>query len=108
MQLGMEVGLGPGNIVLDGDPVPPKWGTVAPTFQPMYCGQTARWIKMPLSTEVGLDPGDVVLDGDPAPPAQRRTAAPTFRPTLLWNSHPSQQLLSSCYRPICVLRAERR
>jgi len=24
------------------------------------------------------------------------TAAPTFRPTLLWHSHPSQQLLSSC------------
>jgi len=37
MPLGMEVGLDPGHIVLDGDPVPPqkKEGTVAPTFQPM-------------------------------------------------------------------------
>ena len=36
MPLGMEVGLGPGNIVLHGDPVPPsqKRGT-APNFRPM-------------------------------------------------------------------------
>jgi len=32
--LGMEVGLGPGHIVLDGDPAPPKGGT-APNFRPM-------------------------------------------------------------------------
>jgi len=36
MPLGTEVGLGPGDIVLDGDPVPPaKRGTAAPTFRPM-------------------------------------------------------------------------
>jgi len=34
MLLGTEVGLGPGNIVLDGDPAAPKRGT-APTFRPM-------------------------------------------------------------------------
>jgi len=34
MPLDMEVGFGPGHIVLDGDPVPPKRGTV-PTFRPM-------------------------------------------------------------------------
>jgi len=28
MKLGMEVGLGPGHIVLDGDTAPPKGGTV--------------------------------------------------------------------------------
>ena len=33
MKLGVEVGLGPGHIVLDGDPAPPKKGTAAPTFQ---------------------------------------------------------------------------
>ena len=36
--LGMEVGLGPGHIVLDGDPAPPRKGTQqppkAPTFRP--------------------------------------------------------------------------
>jgi len=36
MPLGMEVGLGQGNIVLDGDPAPPKRGTAAPShFQAM-------------------------------------------------------------------------
>ena len=37
MRLGTEVGLGPGHIVLDGDPAPPtERGTAAlPTFRPM-------------------------------------------------------------------------
>jgi len=30
MPLGMEAGLGPGDIVLDGDPAPPKKDTAAP------------------------------------------------------------------------------
>ena len=34
MSLGREVGLGSGDIVLDGDPVPPKRGTVL-NFWPM-------------------------------------------------------------------------
>jgi len=34
MSLGMEVDLGPNEIVLDGDPAVPKWGT-APNFRPM-------------------------------------------------------------------------
>ena len=33
MPLGMEVGLGPGDFVLDGDPAPPsKKGTAPPNF----------------------------------------------------------------------------
>jgi len=51
-----------------GTQLPQKGDTAAPTFWPMYCGQTAGWIKMPLGTEVGLGPGRIVLDGDPAPP----------------------------------------
>jgi len=37
MPLGTEVGLGPGDIVLDGDPAPPRKGarTVVRTFRPM-------------------------------------------------------------------------
>jgi len=59
MKLDMEVGLGPGHIVLDGDPSVPlqkAGGTAAPppSFRPMYCDQTAGWIKMPFGTEVGL------------------------------------------------------
>jgi len=34
MKLGMKVGLGPGHIVLDGDPAPPKKGT-GPNYWPM-------------------------------------------------------------------------
>ena len=69
MKLGMEVGLGPGHIVLDGDPAPPPpKGHSLPQFSAhICCGQMAAWIKMPLGKELGLGPGDFVLDGDPAP-----------------------------------------
>ena len=71
MPLGTEVGLSPGNFVVDGDPAPlPKKGrSPSPQFSAhVYCGQTAAWINMPLGTEVGFGPGDVVLDGVAAPP----------------------------------------
>jgi len=67
----MQVGLGPGHIVLDGDPAPPPPKGHSPLqkiLAHVYCGQTAGYIKMALGTEVGLSPGDFVLDGDPAPP----------------------------------------
>ena len=62
MPLGMEVGLGPGEFVLDGDLAPPpqKRGG-APKFSAhVYCGHklTAGWIKMVLGMEIGLSPGD--------------------------------------------------
>jgi len=42
MKLGMEVGLGQGHIVLDGDPAPlPKKGT-APNFLPMSI--VVKWL----------------------------------------------------------------
>jgi len=75
MPLGREVGLGPCHIVLDGDPVPSppkkKWQSRPQFSAHVYCGQTARWIKMPLGREVGLGQGDIVLDRDPAPPDKR-------------------------------------
>jgi len=62
MALGMEVGLGPGHIMLDGDPAP------LPHFSAhFYSGQTTGCIRIQLGMEVGLSPGDFVLDGDPAP-----------------------------------------
>jgi len=68
----MEVGLGPGDFVLDEDPAhpPPKRGHSPQYLTHVYCGKKAGWIKMQLGSEVGLDPGDIVLDGDPAPPPQ--------------------------------------
>jgi len=78
MNLGMQVGLGPGHIALDEAQLPlPKRGRT-PQFSAHVCyGQMAAWIKMPLGMEVGLSPSDFVLDGDPAPPPQKK-ADPQF------------------------------
>jgi len=68
MPLGMEVGLGPGDFVLDGDPANPrKKGTTIPTqlLAHVYCGQTAAWMKTPLGTVVDLGTGHSVLDKVP-------------------------------------------
>ena len=76
MPLGMEVGLGPGDFVLDGDPAPSEKKAQPPTqfLAHVCCGQTAEWIKMPLGKEVNLGPGDVVLDGVAPLPSKRITA----------------------------------
>jgi len=84
MKLGVHVGLGPGHIVLDGDPAPPLPKAQSPQF-PQFsahicCGQMAAWIKMPFDMEVGLGPDDIVLDGDPGTPPKRAETA-NFRPT---------------------------
>ena len=70
MPLGTEVGLGPGDIVLDGDPtsLTQKGGTAPTQFSAhVYCGQTALCIRIPFGAEAGLSLGYIVLDGDPAP-----------------------------------------
>jgi len=55
----------------------PKKGGTAPYFLALvYCGQTARWIKMALGMKVGLGLGHIVLDGDPVRPLQKRGTAP--------------------------------
>ena len=72
-KLGLLEGLGPGHIVLDGDPSPPKGGQ-----HPLHnFRQMAGQIKMPLGMEVGFGPGDFVLDGDPAPPP-KKAQSPNF------------------------------
>jgi len=47
MPLGTEVGLGPGDSVLDEDPAPPtERGTAAPHFWThVYCGQTVAHLS---------------------------------------------------------------
>ena len=67
---GMEVGLSPGDFVLDGDPAPLLKKGAEPPLQFLahfYCAQTGGCTKISLGVEVGLRPGDFVLDGDPAP-----------------------------------------
>jgi len=57
MKHGTQVGLGPGHMVLDGDPAPlPKKGAEPPypIFAHVYCGQSVGYIKKPLGMEVGL------------------------------------------------------
>jgi len=82
MALGMEIGLGPGYIVLDGDPAPRRRKSTAPTqfSAHVYCGQKAGWMKTPLDAEVDLGPGHIVLDGNPARPRKKGHSSPPFRP----------------------------
>ena len=55
----------------------PRRGGKAPQFSAhVYCGQTARGIKLSLGTEVGLGPGHNGFDGAPAP----KEHSPNFRP----------------------------
>ena len=69
MPLGMEVNLGPGDVVSD--------GVAAPQFSVhIYCGQTAGWIKTPLGAEMELGPGHIVRRGPSSPSL--------FDPCLLW------------------------
>jgi len=75
MSLGMELGFGAGDFVLDGDPVaPPQKGRRTPRFSAhVYCDQMAGWMKLVLGMVVGLSPGEFVLDEDPAPSPKRPT-----------------------------------
>ena len=60
MKLGVQVGLGPGHSMSDGDPTPrPKRGTALQFSPHICCGQMAGWIKMSLGMEVGLGRGDI-------------------------------------------------
>jgi len=102
VQLGMEIGLGPGHVVLAGDPAPspPKGGTTPQFSAHIYCDQTAGWIKMPLGMEVGLGPGHTVVDGDPAPPKRGHSAsAPEFSASVYCGQtgRPFQLVLSTCF-----------
>jgi len=99
MALGMEVGLGPVHIELDGDTAPlPKKGTEpSPQFSShFYCGHTAGCIKMPLGVDVGREvtwsgddltqsPRGVCVRWRPSPPPQKVGGdRQIFLPCLFW------------------------
>ena len=77
MPLGMELGLGLGDFVLDEDPAlpSPKRGRSPQFSVNVRCRETAGWMKTPLGAEVDLGSGHIVLDGDPAPPRAFRCGA---------------------------------
>jgi len=60
VKLGVQVGLGPDHVVLDGDPAAPPQRGRAPQFSAhICCGQMAGWIMMPLGGKVGLGPSNI-------------------------------------------------
>ena len=71
MPLGRERDLGPGDIVLDGDPAPPQRGTALQFSVHVNSGKIwvdgSRCHLVRRGTEVGLGPDDIVLDWDLAP-----------------------------------------
>ena len=80
MSLGMEVGLGPSHIVLDGDPaLLPQKGDRPPIFGPFllspngWMDQDDTWYG-----GIGLSPDDFVLDGNPASPPLKGRSPPIF------------------------------
>ena len=75
MSLGMELGLGPGDLP------PPQKGVGPPKFSAhVYCDQTAGWMKLVLEMVAGLSPGEFVLDGDPAALTQKgQSPLPNFK-----------------------------
>ena len=84
MPLGTGVNLGPGDVVLDGDPAPsPKRGQspLRKFLVHFYCDLTAGCIKMPLRMEVGFSSRDFVLDGDL--PLPKKGSAPNYWPMSL-------------------------
>ena len=86
MKLGMQVGLGPGHIVLDGDPAapPPKWGG-APKISARLLRPNG-WMDQDGTWHGRRPQPRRVLDGDPAPfpPPQKggggTARLPNFRP----------------------------
>jgi len=95
MPLGTGIGLGPGHIVLHGDPTPPKKGHSSPRiFGPCLLWPTAGWIKVPLGTEVGLGPCDIVSS---SPLKRAQPQHPHFSAHVYCgHGRPSPLLLSSC------------
>ena len=70
----MEVGLGPGHIVLDGTQLPRKRDTAAPLIG-LYLLLPNSWMDQD-TTEISLGPGDIVLDWDPALPHGKGHSSP--------------------------------
>jgi len=78
MSVGMELGLGPGDFVLDGNPASlPKGGAEPPIFGPCLFWPNG-WMD-----EAGTWHGEFVLDGDPLPLLKKGAQPPNFRPMFI-------------------------
>ena len=87
MPLGMEVGLGPGYVVLDGYPAPPKKGhmTVPPLFGPCLLWPNG-WMDQDATWYVGRPrpKRHCVGWGSSSPFPKKGTEPPILGPLLLW------------------------
>jgi len=95
MLLGIDVGLDPGDILLDGDTALSKRGTAPPLFGPCLLWPNA-WMDQGVSWyEGGSRPRQHCVRWGPSSP-ERGTAAYFFGPCLFWpNGRLSQPLLST-------------
>jgi len=86
MRLGTYVSLGPGNIVLDGDPAPlPKKGHNSLPILAHVPWPNGWMDPDALGTKVGLGPGHTVIweVGNPAVPKKAKAPPPILNPCLL-------------------------
>jgi len=84
MKLGMQVGLGSGHIVLDGDPPPPPKGHSRAIFGP-YLLWPNGWMDQDGTWHLGSPRSrEFVLDGYPAPSPKRGVGA---EPPLQFSAH---------------------
>jgi len=83
MALGMEVGLGPGHIVLDGTSSPPQKGAEPPIFGPFQLWPKG-WMH-PDATWYGgrPQPRRLCVRWRPSPSPKRGRSPPIFGPCLL-------------------------
>jgi len=83
MPLSMEVGLGPDDIVLDGDPGPrpQKWGSASPSIFGPFLLWPNGWMHQD-ATWYGdrPQPRRLCVRWEPSPPYPKRGGAPNFRP----------------------------
>jgi len=88
MPVGMEVGLGPGHTVLDGDPAPPpkKGAGHTPNFGPCLLWPNG-WMDQDVTWS------NCVRCGPSSPPKRGTTAPPIFGPFLLLSNGLSYQQL---------------
>jgi len=85
LKLGMQVGLGPGHMVLDGNPAPPERGInrAAQFSARICCCQMAAWIKMPLGRQVCLGQATLCWMGTQLPSPKMGQSPLIFGPCLL-------------------------
>ena len=98
MKLGVEVGLGHGHIVLDGDPDPPSPKGHRPQFS-AHVLWPSGWMDQDATWYVGRPQSrpHCVRCGPCSPKRVQPPPPPIFGPYLLWpNGRPSQLLLSTC------------